>query len=300
MKNLRTIDVPGNGPEDPLFDEKGNLYTGLKNSNALVKVVLKDGSAEKIAELDGHPLGLDWLPDGRILVCCSEAGMQAVDIASGKVEQLEIKGETLHLCNNPHVLPDGTILVSDSSSKFDVLNYNKDLVQNTSTGRLLKVDPDGQATVLLDGLCFANGVAWLEDQNAALIAATGTCDIQRVDLTTGAVSKFADVDGHPDNIATGSDGRVWVAIPSVKNEALARLHQMPLWLRVIASHLPPALQPKPKLCCRVQVFNPDGSHYQTHNGDTGIFNMVTGVREADGVVALGSIEHDFIAVFELD
>lgn len=299
MKNLRRIDVGGDAPEDPLFDGKGHIYAGLKDSNAVVRITIASGNVEQIAQPGGRPLGMDWLPDGRILLCNTKLGLQAIDIKTCAVEPLETKGDTLHLCNNAHVLPDGTIFVSDSSSKFPVDEYKKDLAENTCTGRLLKRDPDGTTTVLADGLSFANGVVVLEKENAVLVAASGTCDVTRVDLATGAVTKFADTDGHPDNMSIGSDGRIWVALPSETNPALAIVHKMPFILRKLVASLPQKLQPKAVKCCRVQVFNTDGTVHALHVGDSDTYHMVTGVRELDGVVALGSIEQNAIALFEV-
>ncbi len=299
MKNLRRIDVGGNAPEDVLFDGKGHIYTGLKDSNAIVRITIATGKVDRIAEPGGRPLGMDWMPDGRILLCNTELGLQIIDIETGKVEPVKVRGERLHLCNNAHALPDGTILVSDSSSKYPVDDYKKDLAENTSTGRLLKIAPDGAATVLADGLCFANGVVWLAERNVALVAATGTCTITEVDLASGTVSHFADTDGHPDNMSIGSDGRVWVAIPSETNTALAGVHKLPLFLRRLVANLPERLQPKAVKCCRVQVFDTDGTVHAVHRGDAGIYHMVTGVRELDGLVALGSIEQNAIALFDV-
>ncbi len=269
MKNLRRIDVGGDAPEDPLFDGKGHIYTGLKDSNAVVRITMATGKVERIAQPGGRPLGMEWMPDGRILLCNTELGLQTIDVETGAVEPVPVVGETLHLCNNAHVLADGTILVSDSSSKYSVDAYKKDLAENTSTGRLLKIAPDGTATVLVDGLCFANGVVYLEEQNVALVAATGTCTITKVDLATGAVSRFADTDGHPDNMSIGSDGRIWVAIPSEKNAALASVHKLPLFLRKIVANLPEGIQPKAVKCCRVQVFNTNGTVHTNHIGKHG-------------------------------
>lgn len=299
MKNLRRINVPGNAPEDVLFGPDGHIYTGLKDSGVILRIAPASKTVTEIAKVGGKALGLEWLPDGRLLVCNAEHGLQAVDVTSGAVEVLPIAGVHIHLANNAHVLSDGTILVSDSTSAFPLEDYPKDLIQNTSTGRLLRIAPDGTAEVLLDGLCFANGVVCLEDQNAVLVAATGTRDITRVDLGTGAVSLFATADGHPDNLSIGSDGRVWVAVPSYTNPTLAKVHGLPLALRKLVSHLPPALQPKPQKCCRVQVFDPDGTQVALHDGDTDVFHMVTGVRERGGLVAMGSIENDAIALFDL-
>lgn len=299
MKNLRRIEVGGSGPEDVLFDGNGHIYSGLKNSNAVVRIDIASSNVEIIAEPGGQPLGMDWMPDGRILLCNTELGLQTIDIKTGKVNSISVKGDRLHLCNNAHVLADGTILVSDSSSKYPVDEYKTDITENTSTGRLLKVTPEGAATVLVDGLCFANGVVYLEARNVALVAATGTCEISQVNLTTGAVSKFADTDGHPDNMSIGSDGRIWVAIPSEKSAPLASVHRLPQFLRKIVANLPEMVQPKAVKCCRVQVFNTDGTTHAMHVGNSDTFHMVTGVRELDGLVALGSIEQNSIAVFEI-
>jgi len=299
MKNLRRIEVGGSGPEDVLFDGKGHIYSGLKNSNAVVRIDIASSNVEIIAEPGGQPLGMDWMPDGRILLCNTELGLQTIDIKTGKVKSISVKGDRLHLCNNAHVLADGTILVSDSSSKYPVDKYQKDITENTSTGRLLKITPEGTATVLVNGLCFANGVVYLEARNVALVAATGTCEISQVNLTTGAVSKFADTDGHPDNMSIGSDGRIWVAIPSQKSAPLASVHKLPQFLRKIVANLPEMVQPKALKCCCVQVFNTDGTTHAMHVGNSDTYHMVTGVRELDGLVALGSIEQNSIAVFEI-
>ena len=99
-------------------------------------------------------------------------------------------------------------------------------------------------------------------------------------------------------MSIGSDGNVWVAVPSLPGKPLDVLHKLPVVLRKISARLPLALQPKPELCCRVVVYDHDGNIIKTCNGNTGIYNFVTGVREMHGVVALGSIEHSCIGIFD--
>ena len=190
------------------------------------------------------------------------------------------------------------MLVSDSSNQYPLADYQKDIVENTATGRLIKVTPDGRATVLLEQLSFANGVACIEDGNTVLVAQTGTRQINKVRLDGTQSTVFATVPGHPDNISIGSDGNIWVAVPSLPSRPLALLHKSPVFVRKISARLPAALQPKPELCCRVVVYDPSGSKVKTYNGDTGLFSFVTGVREKNGVVALGSIEQRCIGIFD--
>lgn len=297
MRNLRKMDVPGNGPEDTLFDNNRNIYCSLRDDGCIVKVSLASGQVETVADTGGAPLGLDWLPDGHLLVCNATHGLQSVDTLTGTVSSIECDCR-FGVCNNAHVLTDGTIIVSDSSGQYPLAEYQKDIIENTSSGRLIKVSPDGTSKVLMEGLSFANGVVCINDGATVLVAETGTSVIRKVSVDGGDSAVFAQPPGHPDNLSIGSDGNIWVAIPSLPSTPLAMLHKSPLWLRKISSRLPEFLQPKPALCCRVIVYDVNGNIVEFYNGDTGIYNFVTGVREKEGVVALGSIGQRCIGVFE--
>jgi len=298
MRNFKTIEVPGHGPEDTLMDGRGNLYTGLKNNGTVVRIDLETGKAETIAEVGGMPLGLDWLPDGRLLVCNGVLGLQAVEVSSGGVEKIDVKGIEFNLCNNAHVMPDGTLFVSESSRKYPLQQYSKDLIENTASGRLLKVETDGPPTVLIEGLSFANGVAYLEEIDTVLVAETGQARIHGVKPDGTDRHVFAETPGYPDNLSIGSDGNVWVAIPSTLNETLGKLHDMPLLVRKIASSLPTFMQPKPVLCCSVLVYDAEGKIVERFEGSASAYHTVTGAHERNGLVAIGSIEQTSIGIFE--
>jgi sugar lactone lactonase YvrE len=300
VRNLRTIEVPGNGPEDTLFDTHGNVYCSLRDNGLIVRVDVSRATTPVVADTGGAPLGLEWLPDGRMLVCNADKGLQAVDLNTGSVEQMPCD-MTLQVCNNASVLQDGTILVSDSSACYPLADYQKDIVENTTSGRLIRVAVDGRCSVLLDQLSFANGVVAVGDGNAidsVLVAETGTGVIARVPLDGGERRVFAETPGHPDNMSIGTDGNIWVAVPSLPSKPVALLHRSPMLLRKAASRLPPMLQPKPELCCRVAVYDSTGNLLRVDNGDTSAFSLVTGVREHHGIVALGSIEHNCIALYD--
>jgi len=242
-------------------------------------------------------MGLDWLTDGRLLVCNAELGMQVVAVDSGAVDALPCDTD-FGVCNNAHVLADGTVLVSDSSSQYPIDEYQKDIIENTTSGRLIKVSAAGRATVLLESLSFANGVVCIDNGNTVLVAETGTGRINKVNIDGTQRGLFAETPGYPDNMSIGSDGNIWVAIPSMPNRTLTTLHKLPVAIRKFSTRLPDALQPKPELCCRVVVYDSFGNHLQTCDGDSRAFSMVTGVRENNGVVALGSIDHHCIGIFE--
>lgn len=309
MQNLRTVSVPGFAPEDTIFDEAGNIYTALRGTQEpqpqepdAATVVRIDPATEEVvvvAEVGGMPLGLEWLPDGRLLVCNAPLGLQAVDVDSGTVEAIPVKGITFKLCNNAHVTADGTIFVSESSRRYPLEHYTKDLIENTATGRLIRVDPDGSSTVLVDGLSFANGVAYVSETDTVLVAETATAKIHAVKPDGSGRTVFAETPGHPDNLSVDGEGRIWVALPSTINNALGRLHAAPVFVRKAASSLPTFMQPKPVLCCSVAAYDSAGSLVERWDGPTDVYHTATGVRHHNGLVAMGSIEHSAIALFDM-
>ena len=68
-------------------------------------------------------------------------------------------------CNNAAVAADGTVFFSDSSTQHGIEHWKKDFVEDTRTGRLPRLDPDGTVTVVQDGLAFANGVVLAADES---------------------------------------------------------------------------------------------------------------------------------------
>ena len=99
-------------------------------------------------------------------------------------------------------------------------------------------------------------------------------------------------------MALDADGSIYAAMPSLPSAVLEKLHNSPMMLRKIAGRLPAFLQPKPELCCRIVVYQRDGALKQVIDGDTEVYSFVTSMRKGPGLVAMGSIEHDAIGVFD--
>ncbi len=206
-------------------------------------------------------------------------------------------------CNNAAIAGDGTVWFSDSSRKYLLEDWKSDFVQNTRTGRLLRRDPDGTITAVLDGLAFANGVALAKDESYVAVAETGARTVVRHWLTgpkAGARDYLAkDLPGYPDNIARGSEGLIWVTIASPTDRLVERLQRGPMFLRRSVTRIPEKLQPKPKRTVRVQALDDSGTVVHDVDVKTDGYHMVTGVREHDGRVWLGSLHEPAIAVVSL-
>jgi sugar lactone lactonase YvrE len=206
-------------------------------------------------------------------------------------------------CNNAAIAGDGTVWFSDSSTKYSIEDWKADFVQDTRTGRLLRRDLDGTLTVVLDGLAFANGVALAKDESYVAVAETGARTVVRHWLT-GAKAGTRDylvegLPGYPDNIARGSDGLIWVTVASPTDALVERLQHAPMWVRKGVTRIPESLQPAPKKTVRVQAYDDTGALVHDVDVQTAAYHMVTGVREHDGRVWLGSLHEPAVAVVDL-
>lgn len=312
MKNFAVIPVPGPGAEDVVVatsgPDAGCVYTGTEDG-AIFRISVDQQRVERIADTGGRPLGLEVAADGRILVCDAHQGLLWVDPANGNVEPItaEIDGVPMKFCNNAAIAADGTIWFSDSSTQFGIEQWKHDFVQNTRTGRLLRRDPDGTITTVLNGLAFANGVALAQDESYVAVAETAARTVVRHWLTDerrGLRDKLcSDLPGYPDNIARGSDGLIWITLASPLDPLVERLQRGPLKLRKLVTKIPDKLQPQPKQTVRVQAYDDHGTLVHDLDIDPkqhgASYHMVTGVREHDGKVWMGSLHEAAVAVAEL-
>jgi sugar lactone lactonase YvrE len=163
----------------------------------------------------------------------------------------------------------------------------------------LSLAPSGEVKVLLDGLAFANGVALDPEGEFVLVAETGKGRIHRVWLKDGRTDLFAEVPGLPDNLSVGSDGLIWCAVPAPPNPQLTGIHKLPKLARKLIARVPESLGPKVERCCRVCAYDREGRIVHILDGDPDTYHHVTGVRERDGRVWIGSIMEEALAWFDL-
>lgn len=299
---LRVIPVPGNGAEDVLVDESGLVWTGTEDGS--IFRIRPDGNRiDRVAHTGGRPLGLELLPDGRLLVADAHRGLLAVERDGGRVEQLvEVAGgRRLVFCNNAAVAANGDIWFTDSSAHYSIERWKDDFVQHTQSGRLLCRRADGSVEVHLEGLAFANGVALAADESWVAVAETGRRTVVRLWLAGERAGQqdllCADLPGYPDNLALGSDGLVWVTIASPRDPLLEWLRlQAPLALRKAVTRLPERLQPEPQRTARVQAYDAAGTLVEDIDAVATHYHMVTGVREHHGAVWFGSLVEPAVAV----
>lgn len=303
LPRLTVLEVNGHGTEDVVVDDKGNVFTGVRDGRIL-RLTPDGRRLDTVADTGGRPLGIELYPDGRLLVCDSSRGLLLVDRSSGAVEVLVPRGPDLRVCNNAAVTADGTIYFTDSTSRFDLDHWVADLLEHSGTGRFLRRDPNGDVTTLLTGLHFANGVALAPDESYVIVAQTGAYRLDKIALTGPQSGRHTVLDdnlpGFPDNLATGSDGLVWIAMASPRDPLLDRVASLHPALRKGIWALPEQLRPKEKRTVWVRAINGEtGTLVHEYFGTPTDFHMVTGVREHNGTVYLGSLEERAIATFPI-
>jgi sugar lactone lactonase YvrE len=296
--------VPVMGAEDVVVADNGLVYTGTEDGS--IFTVRPDGSrVELVGHTGGRPLGIELLPDDRLLIADATKGLLAMETRTGAVEQLvdSFNGRKLRFCDNAAVARNGDIWFSDSSTRYGLDKWRHDFALLTRTGRLFCRRADGTVEKHLDGLAFANGVALAADESYVAVAETAARTVVRLWLAGERAGQrdllCEDLPGYPDNIARGSDGLIWVSIASPRSPVVELIHRSPTAVRRMATWVPERLQPQPQRTVRAMAFDDSGTCVHDVSGDASGFHMVTGVREHDGQVWLSSLHEAAVAVVGL-
>ncbi len=142
-------------------------------------------------------------------------------------------------------------------------------------------------------------MALAADASYVAVAETATCRVHRVWLTgprAGSSEVFVDgLPGYPDNISLGSDGLIWIALPSPRSALLTRVQRLPVPVRSMVRRIPARLQPTPDARVAVVAVDDDGRIVHRMSGEVPGFSMLTGVREVGGTLWFGSLAGQCVA-----
>lgn len=183
-----------------------------------------DGREEQVLEVENQPSGLGWLPDGDLLVVSMKDRRVLRRASDGTVsEHADVSALTGGHLND---------MIVDRSGVAYAGNFGFDLMGggHPETATLVRIDPDGSATVAAEDLWFPNGMVITDDRTLIVaetfgarftafnIASDGALTDRRIwaqveptpepgdtETMLGAVT-FA-----PDGIALDAEGHVWAA-----------------------------------------------------------------------------------------
>lgn len=288
---LLPLPAGATGPEDVLVDPAGRVVSGDEGGRLWWwPVDAAPGTRPRLlAETGGRPLGIELDPrDASLVVCDAYRGLLRVT-PDGAVRELTGLGERPHLADNAAVARDGTVYFTDSSHRFPVSHWKRDLLEHRPNGRVLAYHPgSGRTEVVRDGLYFPNGIALTPDESALMLVETATHRLLRLTLPDGEVTVLADLPAYPDNLTGVGDGTYWIALPSPRLPAMERLLPHPR-LRQLVAVLPAAVQPKPLRYGLVALVDGAGRVLRTLHGPRGGYHMITGVRQHGDRLWLGSL-----------
>ncbi|OBI09338.1 strictosidine synthase [Mycolicibacter heraklionensis] len=303
---LQLVEIPGTAPEDVVAAADGSIWTGVEDGR-IIAVDPAGGASRVVTNTGGRPLGLAFTRDHRLLICDSHRGLLRYDPQTEQLETLvgEVNGRPLTFCSNAVESSDGTIYFTESTSRFRYEHYKGSVIEARGSGSLMQRSPDGTVSVLATGLHFANGVTLTADESAVVFAESTGRRLSKYWLTGsrhGSITALVEeLPGHPDNISTGADGRIWVAMVSDRNALSDWLSpRAPILRRLMWRLLPYRWLPDPTPAVWVVGLDADDgrvlAHYRTEHPD---FGLVTGVVEADGRLWMGRIAGPGLAYFRL-
>ena len=304
---LRLVSIePHVGPEHIEVGPDGRLYTGVV-SGKIVRMNPDGTGAEVFADTGGRPLGLAFDAGGRLIVADALRGLLAVQ-RDGTVSVLteEYAGAPLLYPDAVVVAPDGGLLFTDASQRiaprehgtFDAALF--DIMEHSCTGRVLRHDPaSGRTGLVMEGLCFPNGLALSRDGQSLFIAETGEYRIWRIDAgarnldarsSSGDRARLvaSNLPGFPDNLTRGENGRIWVGLTKPRGTAVDALAGRP-FLRKMALRLPRFLWPVPPSRGHLIAFDEDGRVLADLQDPSGRLPETSGATEYHGRLYVQSL-----------
>ena len=298
----RLENVPGTtGPESLAIGPDNSLYSGFHDGR-IMRFDAQGKLLGTVCHTGGRPLGMRFHPDGDLLVCDTQLGLLRVTL-SGHVTVLVdgIDGQRFGFPDDLDVTPDGHhVYFTDASSKWGYESDHLDHIEHGGHGRLLHHDlKTGETRVLMQGLCFANGVTLGPDDAYVLVTETGSYRVHRYWLQgarAGSSEVFIDnLPGFPDNIRFNGRDRFWLAIPVKRSpflDALAPHPQLRFGLMQVARFLPLPVSHT----AMVLGFDLDGrlvANLQDHGKKS--YHFITQVLEASDFLYCSSLHQDTLA-----
>jgi len=286
--------MPGRGPDTVAFDAIGYAYTGLADGR-IVRVSPDGTKVTPLASVNGRATGIAFDVEGNLLVADETSGVVHRVEAKGNVFPLinRVEGEPLMLVNDLAVGNDGTVFVTESSTKFTIEQLRLEILEHRPNGRVLAYDPVKRITrVLLANLYFPNGIVVSRDQSSLVFAETTAYRVSRYWLrgpNAGTVETLIDnLPGFPGDVSVSEEGRYWLALLSPRNALVDALGRWPQ-LRTVIARLPAWMTPQPHPFPYLVAFDDAGRITRTlQAGERNDLPSFSSVVESGGVLYMGT------------
>ena len=205
-------DAVAEAPDGAICVSAGNKIWRLSGGGYQDRTVL--------AEFDSSVGALTFDPEGRLLACTAR-GLAVLDGAGRTIKLVtEAEGEPLHCLTAIASAPDGTIFVSDGSTRHGAEDWRVDLMEGNKLGRIVACGPALTDACLLlrslsypAGLAVADGYVWFTESFAH--------QLSRVPITGRATTAapqivIRNMPGYPSRLARCGDGSFWLSLFAVR------------------------------------------------------------------------------------
>lgn len=296
---LFPLPAGGTGPEDVVVDPAGRVVCGDEQGRLWrwPAGAAPGDPPDLLADTGGRAMGIEIDPrDGSLVVCDAWRGLLRVT-DDGAITELSTTaaGRRHVFCNNAAVARDGTVYFTDSSDRYPVTAWKRDLLEHRPNGRLLAFHPgSGRTDVVVECLYFPNGVALTPDESALLLVETTAHRLLRLPVGAAEPTVLVDLPAYPDNMSAAGDGTYWIGLPSKRVPIAERLLPHPR-VRQLVSLLPDRLQPQPSRYGLVAQVDGDGTVLRTLHGPSGRYSFVTGARRDGQQLWLSSLTEHAVA-----
>ena len=309
--------APEIGPEHVEFGPDGMLYTGVL-SGAVLRMNPDGTDAATVVNTGGRPLGLAFDADGRMVVADAMNGLLMVDTDGTVTVLADHSGvEPVFYADAVVVSGNGRIYFTDATRRFSSRQLGTfeaallDIMEHSCTGRVLEYQPATRAQrLVMNGLCFPNGLALSSDESRLFIAETGEYRIWKVDvdaqaLDAGTLARdpanpqatviLANLPGFPDNLTRSADGRLWTGLSKPRSAIIDELSDRPR-LRAMSLRLPKLFWPVPPAYGHVIAFDEDGRVLVDLQDPAGRIPETSGATLHDGRLYVHSLHGDAFGV----
>jgi len=184
-----------------------------------VKSLDMQGVVRTELELDDHPSGLGWLPDGRLLVVAMRARKVMRQDAAGLTVHADLTSFAEHRANDMVVDALGGAYVGGFGFDLDAelkARGPQAVLATHPTTVLARIEPGGSAQIAATDMHFPNGMVITPDGQTLIVAETLALRLTAFDIgSDGKLSNrrvWAPLGARaPDGICLDRDGNVWIA-----------------------------------------------------------------------------------------
>ena len=316
LAQLKQISLNGEiGPEHVAFGPDGALYASV-DGGKIVRMQADGGAPSIWANTGGRVLGFAFDSKGQMIAADAFRGLLAISMGSERkitvlLDKIQVAGksEEIKFANSVVIAKNVKIYFSDSSTQFGTRAWGgtflasvMDILEHSSTGRVIEFDPSNQqARIVIQDLCFANGLALSDDEKSLFVAETGEYRVWKIDPAaqnlSAKISKgnhpqakvlLDNLPGYPDNLMRGLDGKIWLGLAKPRSNLVDQIADKP-FLREVTLRLPQKLWPVPPNYGHVIAFNENGKILADLQDPKGSYPETTGVVETADKLIIQSL-----------